>query len=332
MSAVKISVCISVHNTGSYLTRCLKSIENQTYKGIEIILVNNGSTDSSLEIMNVYAEQYPNVHVYSQVDMGLAQGRQTGVRHATGDYITFLDADDFIVPTAYEKVVNVISEFAPDIVEFSTNRNGHLLASGFSGLYSAKQILLEYFDGALIQSMLWLRVYRRKLFDKEVFPRAYINNEDIFALPCILSQAETIFFMNESLHVYSVDNEGAEMYKMDRLKYDDVKLWEIRKKAFSVVKHVEDFIGMEEIQHRYSDEFRNYICRNITYFCVAKYKKICTDKIVDFILNEMGISEKELNRYFRNNITRPVLFEKIAKCVGVRYAIPVYRSLKGLQV
>ena len=88
---VKVSVCISIYNGERFIRKCLDSVVCQTLKEIEIVLVNNGSTDLSLEIMNEYKEIYPNIiRVYSQEDKGLAQGRQTGIDNARGQFLAFL--------------------------------------------------------------------------------------------------------------------------------------------------------------------------------------------------------------------------------------------------
>lgn len=101
----KVSVCISVYNTSHLLPRCLDSVVTQSLKEIEVILVNNGSTDNSLQIMEEYQQRFPEmIKIFSQEDRGLAQGRQSGINNAMGEYITFLDADDYVTEDAYEKM------------------------------------------------------------------------------------------------------------------------------------------------------------------------------------------------------------------------------------
>ena len=94
---MKLSVCISVHNTEKYLKRCLESVAVQNMDGLELILVNNGSTDGSAKIMRNFLTSHPemSISIYEQEDRGLAQGRQTGVNHASGEYITFLSGHTY---------------------------------------------------------------------------------------------------------------------------------------------------------------------------------------------------------------------------------------------
>ena len=101
----QVTLCISIYNSEKFLRRCLDSVVSQTLKRLEIILVNDGSTDSSLKIMNEYRDKYPNnIKVISQENKGLAQGRQTGIDHANGEFIAFLDSDDYVKKDAYEKM------------------------------------------------------------------------------------------------------------------------------------------------------------------------------------------------------------------------------------
>ena len=119
---IKVSVCISVHNTAKYLPRCLDSVCVQTLQSLEIVIVNNGSTDNSEEIMHDYASKNPERKfvIISQEDRSLAGGRQSGIDHATGEYIAFLDADDFVAPEAYEKMLLCAERESVDIVEIET--------------------------------------------------------------------------------------------------------------------------------------------------------------------------------------------------------------------
>lgn len=123
MKTIKVSVCISVHNTAHLLPRCLDSLLKQTMKDLEIVLVNNGSSDNSEDIMRQYSNHYPQIQwqIIVQEDRGLAQGRQTGINHAIGEYIAFLDADDYVDSHMYGKLYDVAIENSADIenVRFS---------------------------------------------------------------------------------------------------------------------------------------------------------------------------------------------------------------------
>ena len=97
-----ISVIVPCYNVGEYVENCLKSLLNQTFRDIEIICVNDGSTDSTPQILNSYAEKYPAIRVINQKNGGLSNARNTGIKEARGEYIAFVDSDDWVNETFLE--------------------------------------------------------------------------------------------------------------------------------------------------------------------------------------------------------------------------------------
>ena len=91
-----ISIIIPIYNTQKYLEKCIESVENQTYNNMEVILVNDGSTDSSEKVIQPYLQKYENIKYYKKENGGLSDARNYGIQKATGDYICFLDSDDYI--------------------------------------------------------------------------------------------------------------------------------------------------------------------------------------------------------------------------------------------
>ena len=193
---IEVSICISVHNTEIFLRRCLESVVNQTLVRKEIILIDNGSTDSSLSIMLEYQAQYPNIiNVHSQEDKGLAQGRQAGINNAKGRFIAFLDADDYVKIDTYEKMYISALRHNVDIVECQTIRESVIIKSNYNGVHCTSKVLSDYFVNGGVPTMLWMRLFKRSLFSRPVMPNMYVNNEDIFAFPCLLYKAKDIFFL-----------------------------------------------------------------------------------------------------------------------------------------
>ena len=117
--APKISIIIPVYNAEKYLRQCLDSVVNQTLKEIEILCINDGSTDSSLDILNEYAEQDKRIKVFSQKNSGPATARNVGLDNATGDYLWFIDADDWCELNACEYLTKTIKKSDADIIGFS---------------------------------------------------------------------------------------------------------------------------------------------------------------------------------------------------------------------
>lgn len=112
----KISVIIPVYNASKYLKECLDSVVNQTLKDIEIICVNDGSTDNSLSILEKYAQNDDRIKIINQENKGLSEARNVAIEVASGDYIGFVDADDYINLSFYENLFNRAEETKSDIV------------------------------------------------------------------------------------------------------------------------------------------------------------------------------------------------------------------------
>ena len=111
----KVSVIVPVYNVEDYLVECLESLVSQTLKEIEIICVNDGSTDSSLQILEQYAQKDSRIVIYNQENSGLSVARNTGLEHASGEYIGFVDSDDWVDLDFYEKLYNSAKNNNADI-------------------------------------------------------------------------------------------------------------------------------------------------------------------------------------------------------------------------
>lgn len=127
---VLISVVVPIYNVEKYLERCVNSIINQTYKNLDIILVDDGSQDNSGKICNKYKEKYSNIHVIHQKNQGLSVARNNGLAIAKGDYITFIDSDDWIKEDMIESLFNAIQKYKADIASV-----------GFCDVYDNGQII-----------------------------------------------------------------------------------------------------------------------------------------------------------------------------------------------
>ena len=118
---MKISVIIPVYNSCSYLGACINSIRNQSYENVEIILVDDGSTDGSEKVCDQFAEKDNRIIVIHQKNSGTSVARNTGLRAASGDYIMFMDNDDYWNDTfCLEKIVEQLNESNADVLMFST--------------------------------------------------------------------------------------------------------------------------------------------------------------------------------------------------------------------
>ena len=102
MDKIRISVIVPIYNAEKYLKTCLESLIGQTYENLDILLIDDGSTDNSLAICRDYQDKKQNVRVIHQENRGLVFSRKLGMKHAVGDYVTFVDADDYLETNTYE--------------------------------------------------------------------------------------------------------------------------------------------------------------------------------------------------------------------------------------
>jgi len=282
--------------------------------------------------MEEYKERYPEIiKVYSQEDMGLAQGRQTGINNASGEYITFLDADDYVTHDAYEKMYTSAVRYNVDIVECRTLREGKIIESNYQGTHATAQILKDYFFNGDIPSMMWMRLYRKSLFDKPVFPDIYVNNEDIFAFPYLLYKAKDIFYLKEQLHYYTTDNEGSVMNGIKNNIVDEDKIKSNRIKTLSVKEHIEKQIGKNIIENEFSREFKTYTARLILDFCLNDFKSIKPKDTLKLALETTGIKLADIRPCYEDLKFNNKLIQKLVNVLGLEKTIPVYRLLMRIR-
>lgn len=115
---ILISIILPVYNAERYIKKCLLSIQNQTYRNLEIIIINDGSEDNSIQICQEIAKDDSRISIHSQSNGGLSSARNYGLKLATGDYVYFLDSDDYIIPTCIEKLLSVLKKYPfADIIQ-----------------------------------------------------------------------------------------------------------------------------------------------------------------------------------------------------------------------
>ena len=178
-----ISVIVPVYNVESYLVQCLDSILAQTYQNLEIILVDDGSTDGCSQICNTYGEKDSRVVVFHSENRGLASARNLGLEYAKGDYISYIDSDDWIELNTMEELLNASVQFNADIVvgmrsteyigQSRTSQNNERQAQVFY-----EQDILTAFVNGLFGDVMWNKLYRRECFRDIRFPDGH-NYEDV---------------------------------------------------------------------------------------------------------------------------------------------------------
>lgn len=163
-----ISIIIPVYNVEKYLTECLESVIKQTYKNIEIICINDGSTDGSLKILNIYAQNDNRIKIIDMKNGGLSSARNAGIKAVTGEYIMFVDSDDWIDIKTCEHAINIITDYHVDIVMWSYTRE-----------YENNSIPKKIFDKDILFNEIETKnkIYRR-FFGLYDFELAHPENAD----------------------------------------------------------------------------------------------------------------------------------------------------------
>lgn len=213
MREEKVSVIVAVYNIKKYIGRCIESIINQSYSNLQIILVDDGSTDGSGEICDGYAIQDPRIQVIHQKNQGLSEARNTGIKCAEGEWLSLIDGDDAVSPQfieiLYMAVCNSASQMAicdyvrvkeDDIGSFSLDK---LINTDQYVELTSNRMLEEWHGKNLnIETVAWNKLYNRKLFQEGIeYPKGKLH-EDILITHRIVANANKIVIVPYKLYMY----------------------------------------------------------------------------------------------------------------------------------
>jgi glycosyltransferase involved in cell wall biosynthesis len=231
MTSLKISIVVPIYNVEPYLRHCLDSILNQDCSDCEIICINDGSTDYSLAILEEYKKQYPQINLLSQENKGLSAARNAGIRAATGDYILFLDSDDWLEKDAIRMLRDNIGD--EDMLCFNGRRyfEDGTQEEPDAGITETNLTGWDYYNKyALVNRKFHfvcvvLRLYRKQfLLDHRLFFEEGIYHEDNLFTPIACYYAQKVKVIPDCLYVYRI-REGSIMQSgnVQRL-YDMIKV------------------------------------------------------------------------------------------------------------
>jgi len=214
----KISIIIPVYNTEKYLKRCLESIINQTYTNLEIICINDGSKDNSLQIINEYKKKDNRIVIIDKVNQGVSEARNDGIKLSSGEYIVFVDADDYVELSMISTLYDTMKKYNVDVVKTSYNivlDNNKCIKFIYNDKFANKILLQKdainvfkqyFFDGIAI----WGTLYKKSLIDSiDKFDKNFVYGEDVLFFLNVLLNAKSIYFSNDFLYNYMYNNEGA---------------------------------------------------------------------------------------------------------------------------
>lgn len=222
----KVSVIIPVYNAEKYLKKCIDSVLSQTLKEIEIILVDDGSTDNSSQILDEYAKKHNNLKVIHQQNSGPAKARNVGIENATGEYIGFVDSDDYLASNMYELLYNTAINNDVDIVTsnyYTVKNSKEVPSSNFkisSNQIIVKDEILKLVTDANESRILWFgwkSIYKSKIIksNKIIYPPLKLGEETVFVLDCLLS-SNSMYYIDKPFYYYEQTPNS-----LTRIKYKE---------------------------------------------------------------------------------------------------------------
>lgn len=226
-----ISVIIPAYNIEQYIGRCLESVCQQTYKILEIIVVNDGSTDRTGEIVNQYSKMDSRIKVIHKKNGGVSTARLTGLEKATGDYIGFVDGDDYIEPEMYSKLLENALKYGAQIshcgnkVIFSDGREEIHYGTGQLIIQSRQEALKELLKGELVEPGLSNKIFQREIVlnyqNISIWDTKIKINEDLLMNYILFKRAEKVVFEDIPFYHYILRKNSATTSKKQKYHFSD---------------------------------------------------------------------------------------------------------------
>ncbi len=279
--AKTVSVIVPVYNVSKYLDQCIGSLLKQSYKDQEIILVNDGSTDKSFLICEEYRKKDPRIRLISQENAGLSAARNRGIEAAGGDYLCFLDSDDWLEENFLERMVSVHEETGSDVTicnykAFDEEKSVVYVYQSFEEKYVKEFTPSEWFrniygngDFSTNFVVAWGKLYNRSLFENIRYPLGKIAEDDYTTYFAYLL-SEKIAYIHEPLYIYRKTPTGISKTKplMERLPLQSIE------EEFTLATLAED-IDTSSIRKIYLERLR--ILRDWCLFAgrAEDYRHIC---------------------------------------------------------
>ena len=300
-----ISIIVPIYNTGKYLEKCLESIINQSFTNFEVICIDDGSTDNSYDILTRYKEKYNNFKIIYQENQGVAIARNNGLKNANGDYIIFIDSDDFIINDYLEKLYNESVMTNADVVICNfyryyedTSISIPVMYKKNKGIYTSNEILKALIPDNLIHSYLWNKLWKRELFNNLSFPD--IKYEDIAIMCHLFYKAKKISIINDSLYYYRIrktsivrsysittQNDYMKAYMYTRIFLKENKIYDEFKYSFRLLS-IKVFLVMFFINIFLIKEYNNLNITKENFKEIYKFIRIADS-------NEFSISKEDIN-------------------------------------
>ena len=295
---MKISVIIPVYNSSTYLRKCLDSVVNQTLKDIEIIVINDGSTDDSKNIIEEYLCKYKNIIFIDQENKGIGKTRNIGIKKATGEYITFVDSDDYIKE-------NMLEEY----YKYAKKHNFDLVIGSYIKKINNKEIIFEnnkFKTGNvkttpqilyLIEYGPWAKLYKREmLINNNIYFDEERKYEDMPFVSKALLKSKLIGQITEPYYYYIIHN-NSETTTMDKRVFD----------ILDILKEIKDYYKRE---YYLRDELDYVIIDKITTYMLQQRVQKDNKLRIEFINAGYAFLNKNIKNWRGNKYYKKTNFLK----------------------
>ena len=246
----KISIVVPVYNVEKYVDRCLMSLVTQTLQDIEIIIVNDGSQDKSVEIIEKYLKENPTkIKYYEKKNGGLSSARNYGIEYATGEYIAFLDSDDYVETNMYEEMYNLAKKENADMVECDFIWEWEFGKKIFDKRreYKTKEDMMKK-----PRVIAWNKIYKREILNKNKirFPDGLIYEDLEFFLK-LLPHLNIISYINKYFVHYTQREDSIINKQTEKIE-----------NIFKILDNIFDYYKVQNIYYKYEKELK-YMSRRI---------------------------------------------------------------------
>lgn len=258
-----VSIIIPVYKVEQYLDRCVNSVVDQTYKNLEIILVDDGSPDSCGNLCDEWKTKDSRIKVIHKKNGGLSDARNAGLKIATGKYVLFIDSDDWISLVMVEKMVEAMEKNSVDMVicqyylSYPDGQNICKSKKNDNQLLNVKETISLLLKDSIITNHAWRKLYKRNLVNQDCFPVG-MNYEDIYAMPELIFACEKIYYLDAAYYYYfqnqnSITNTASYKNSMDH--------YNAKKHSYEVIK--EKFPEMEKELNLAKEKTILHVCNNL---------------------------------------------------------------------
>ena len=305
-----ISIVIPIYNVEKYIKGCIESVINQTYKELEIILVDDGGTDRCPEICDEFAEKDNRIKVIHQENKGLSGARNTGIDSSKGKYIIFIDSDDTVESTLVEDLYNCLKKHNTDIAICGRNyvyEDKTIICKvekHIECVFEFEKAIIEMNRFELFDMSAWAKIYKKELFEDLKFPEGKLS-EDYFVMYKLFEKAKNVSYISKPLYNYM-----QRLNSISRNKNINHDFLEAAKKQ------------MEDLEDKYP---------NLKQTLHTAYASACLT-VLDFYIKNKVKCSKEKIKEFKNIIIENIGFIKKNKNISISKKIQFYLFLVNFNI